>query len=248
MDQAIETLQQRLTQTERALERCERIALATRFAGAIMHEVNNPLEAITNLVYLTKLQSKDPAKVTENMLVIEQQLETVGRVTRQTLAFHRQEVETKEWDLVEIAEAALKLHAEKILRHRTSVDRRFSGPAVASVFGTEILQVISNLILNALDAVPPGDGHLHVRVTARGKVIQITICDNGCGIPSHLQKKLFEPYVTSKTAGTGLGLWLSKRIITKHRGMLLFRSSQTQGKSGTVFQITLPSSQAIYPN
>lgn len=240
MNEAGHVLQQKLAQAEQALERCEKIALANRFAGAIMHEVNNPLEAITNLVYLTKLQSEEPDKVLENMQVVEQQLQILGRVTGQALKFHRQEGETKDWDLAEIAESALKLHADKISRHGVIVERHMSSPAIASMFGTEILQVVSNLILNALDAIPKGKGRLHVCVKARGKSVHLTIVDNGAGIPEHVKTKLFEPYMTSKAHGTGLGLWLSKRIVTKHNGSLRFRTCQTTGRSGTTFRITLP--------
>ncbi len=240
MSDSGQSLQQRLEQIEQALERCEKIALATRYAGAIMHEVNNPLEAITNLVYLTKIQKDNPEQVIGNMEIVEKQLQTLGRVTKQALTFHRQETEMTEWDLVELAEAALKLHADKILRHGITVERRFTGPAIASMFGTEILQVISNLILNALDASPREEGKLLIRVKARTQGVHLIVCDNGTGIPGHMQARLFEPYLTTKVSGTGMGLWLSKRIITKHQGSMRFRSSQEKGRSGTAFRITLP--------
>jgi signal transduction histidine kinase len=147
-------LQERLDLAERALEKSERLAVASRYAGAIMHEVNNPLEAITNLVYLTKTQKEDSAQVLDNMLVIEEQLQILGKVTRQALTFHREHTDARECDLVEIAESALKLHADKLHRHGITVDRQFRGPASANVFGSEILQVISNLVLNAVDALP----------------------------------------------------------------------------------------------
>jgi C4-dicarboxylate-specific signal transduction histidine kinase len=145
---------QKLRQLEAALEQCERFGLANRYVSAIMHEVNNPLEAITNLVYITKTHRDDPAIVAENMETIEQQLAVLSKVTSQALAFHRKEVEAKEWDLVAIAESALKLHAAKIARHRATTHTRFDGHAPVRVMGTEILQVLSNLILNALDALP----------------------------------------------------------------------------------------------
>jgi signal transduction histidine kinase len=235
-----EVLQERLDQAERALERCERLAVASRYAGAIMHEVNNPLEAITNLVYLTKLQKEDPTQVHENMFVIEQQLQTLGTVTKQALTFHREQIDARDFDLVEIAESALKLHAEKLLRHGVRIDRQFRGPAPASVFGSEILQVISNLILNAVDALPQGQGQLAIRVRKTGQSVHITIADNGGGIPDKFASRLFEPYLTSKMSGTGLGLWLSHRIITHHRGKLRFRTSLREGRTGTTFRISLP--------
>jgi signal transduction histidine kinase len=231
---------QKLRQLETALEECEKFGLANRYVSAIMHEVNNPLEAITNLVYITKTHRDDPAIVAENMETIEQQLAVLSKVTSQALAFHRKEVEAKEWDLVAIAESALKLHAAKIARHRATTHTRFDGHAPVRVMGTEILQVLSNLILNALDALPSEDGRIHVRVRTRGKFVHIVIADNGSGIPAHIAPRLFEPYLTSKPRGTGLGLWLSKRIIAKHGGQLAFRSSLRDGRQGTAFRIVLP--------
>jgi signal transduction histidine kinase len=238
-----QTLQERLNQAERALERSERLALANRYAGAIMHEVNNPLEAITNLVYLTKIQKGDPKQVFENMLVIEGQLETLGRVTSQALTFHREQAEAKEFDLVDIAESALRLHADKLSRHQINIDRQFQGPARATVFGSEILQVLSNLILNAVDALPRDEGRISIRVKRSGQLVHILVSDNGEGIPDDFSSRLFEPYVTSKISGTGLGLWLSQRIISKHRGTLRFRTSQRKSRTGTSFRISLPSTQ-----
>ena len=241
MHEASQTdLKQRLRQVEGALEQCQRMALASRLAGALMHEVNNPLEAITNLVYLTKLRKDDPALVSENMGIIEQQLAILGKVTSQALTFHRTQAEAHDWDLVAIAESALKLHADKITRHGVTVDSRFQRPAVTRAFGTEILQVVSNLILNALDALPRENGRLSFRVRTHGEAIHITLADNGSGIPAHVARRLFEPYTTTKTQGTGLGLWLSQRIIVKHGGMLRFRTSQKPGRNGTTFRITLP--------
>lgn len=233
-------LEQRLLQAEKALERCERVALASCFAGAIMHEVNNPLEAITNLVFLTKMQKDNPASVTQNMEIIEQQLATLSQVTKQALAFHRRQAEARDWEVSEIAESALILHTDKIARHRITVKPSFQRPAVCRVIGTEILQVVSNLLLNAMDALPKEDGIICFRVQKRGNSVHIMISDNGSGIPASVTGRLFEPYMTTKKQGTGLGLWLSKRIIAKHNGTLRFRTSQRSGRHGTSFRISLP--------
>lgn len=240
MENNAATLEDRLDLAERALERSERLAVASRYASAIMHEVNNPLEAITNLVYLTKLQKDQPEQVVANMAVIEEQLATLGRVTRQALTFVREQSEAKEIDLIEIAESALKLHKDKLVRHGVDVQRRFRGPAIAKVFGSEILQVVSNLILNAVDVLDRQKGRLCVCVKSCPKCMHITVSDNGPGIPEKYASRLFEPYLTSKASGTGLGLWLSTRIINKHGGTLRFRTSRKQGQSGTTFRINLP--------
>ena len=237
LEQAVE---ERLRQAECALERSERLAVASRYASAVMHEVNNPLEAITNLVYLTKLQKTDPEQVLQNMLVIEEQLQTLGRVTSQALTFHREQPEAKDTDLVHIAESALKLHACKLAGQGVRVRRRFRGPAVARVYGSEILQVVSNLILNAIDVLPRGEGKICICVKAYPQRVHLTVADNGPGVPEHFETKLFEPYVTSKVSGTGLGLWLSRRIVHKHSGSLRFRTSRRTHRSGTTFRLSLP--------
>lgn len=237
-------LEQRLLQVEKALEKCERMALASRFAGAIMHEVNNPLEAITNLVFLTKMQKDNPANVIQNMEIIEQQLATLSQVTRQALAFHRTQNEARDWDVAEIAESALKLHTDKIARHKIMVKPRFQRPVVCRVIGTEILQVISNLLLNAMDALPEENGVICFRIRKQGNFVRMMIADNGGGIPADVARRLFEPYMTTKNQGTGLGLWLSKRIIAKHNGTLCFRTSQRSDRRGTSFRITLPLASA----
>jgi signal transduction histidine kinase len=232
--------EQKLRQLEAALERCERLGMANRYASAIMHEVNNPLEAITNLVYLTKTQNDRPSVVAQNMETIEQQLTLLSKVTSQALAFNRKEIEPKEWDLVEIAESALKLHAAKIARHGAVAHKKFDRQARLRVMGTEILQVTSNLILNAIDALPQEGGHIHVRVRTHGRFVHIVVADNGSGIPAHIAPRLFEPYFTSKPHGTGLGLWLSRRLISKHGGKLAYRTSQAESRKGTAFRISLP--------
>jgi signal transduction histidine kinase len=241
MQKASQTdLEERLHRVEDALERSEKMALASRYAGAIMHEVNNPLEAITNLVYLTKIRPGDHAFVSKNMDVIEQQLMILSKVTGQALTFHRAHAEVKDWDLVAIADSALKLHAERLARHGVKVESQFQRSAVTRAFGPEILQVISNLILNAMDALPRENGRISLRVKTGRQSVNITIADNGTGIPEHIADRIFEQYMTTKAQGTGLGLWLSKRIIAKHKGSLRFRTSEKAGRSGTSFRISLP--------
>lgn len=240
MEESLVQLKARLETAERALERSERLAVASRYAGAIMHEVNNPLEAITNLVYLTKSATDNPTQVLENMAVIEDQLKILGQVTKQALTFHREHSDANDIDLVEIAEAALKLHSDKLNRHGIQVERRFRGPAMVGVSGSQILQVVSNLILNAAEVLSRGKGRICLSVKRCPRCVHMTVSDNGPGIPERYASHLFEPYVTSKASGTGLGLWLSARIIAKHQGTLRFRTSRREGKTGTTFRIQLP--------
>jgi C4-dicarboxylate-specific signal transduction histidine kinase len=144
----------KLAYAEAALQRCERLSIASRYAGAIMHEVNNPLSAITNLVYLTKTEPNIPRKVEEYMALVEDQLKVLAGVTRQVLVFHREQMSAKDFDIIDLMESALKLHHTRLTAGDVALVRDFHPPAIASVSGSEILQVVSNLLLNSLDALP----------------------------------------------------------------------------------------------
>jgi len=240
---AIEQLETRLRAAEEALERCERLAIASRYAGAIMHEVNNPLEALTNLVFLTREVADDPESVRENMAIADKQLANLGNITRKTLSFYRDQSELKDFDLVDIAESALKIHAERARKQNISVHMKTDGPAFAPVFASEILQILSNFIVNSFDAAPLEGGVLCVRVKKVGDRIHVTVADNGSGIEERIYKNIFTPHNTSKAHGTGLGLWLSRGIAAKHGGCIGCRSSVNPQKSGTTFRLTLPASK-----
>lgn len=241
-----QALEEKLQLAEEALERGERMAVANRFAGAIMHEVNNPLEAITNLVFLTKLNAGNQAQVLENVETIEQQLSILGGVTRRSLKFHHEHSTLTECDLVEVAKSALKIHANKIGRHHISVEPLFCESANAFIYEAEILQVISNLLLNALEALSTCENNrrLLIRVSQTGTAAHITIADSGPGIPEPFTRNLFQAYRTSKPSGTGLGLWISKRIIDRHHGNIRLRTSRKVGLSGTAFRVSIPLARA----
>jgi signal transduction histidine kinase len=235
-----EELTARLKIAEESLQRYEKLAIAGRYAGAVMHEVNNPLEAIGNLVYLTKNAAGDPDQVRKHMQVVESQLARLGEITRKSLSFYRDGAEPKAFDLVAIAEAAIRLHLQRLPVGRVTIDKQF--PEAVSVHGREgeILQVLSNLFLNALDALPEQDAKFRLRIRVVGKRVHMAIADNGHGIPTALRSSLFLPYATGKRKGTGVGLWLSKQIMDRHNGTIRFRSSQRVGNSGTFFLLTIP--------
>jgi signal transduction histidine kinase len=141
-------------------------------------------------------------------------------------------------------DSALKAHWHRAKRQNMDIRKRVAGPAMASVFAGEILQILSNLILNSLDALPESEPVLCIRVrTSQGKV-HITIADNGSGIESSICQNMFQPHRTTKSHGTGLGLWLSRKIVEKHSGTISCRSSRQPGRSGTTFRLSLPTSFA----
>jgi signal transduction histidine kinase len=240
-----EELAARLLIAEESLQQSDRRAIAGRFASAVMHEVNNPLEAIGNLVYLTKNAAGDEVQVRKHMLVVESQLARLAEITRKTLSFYREDADPKTFDLVAIAEAAIRLHLLGLPAGRVKITKEF--PEMVSVHGREgeVLQVLSNILLNALDALPDKGATFRLRIRVVGKKVQMAIADNGHGVPTALRGKLFQPFATGKSKGNGVGLWLSKQIIERHKGTIRFRSSQQADKSGTVFLVTIPLGQVL---
>jgi signal transduction histidine kinase len=241
----IAELSSRLQKAEAALQQSEHLVVAGRYAGAIMHEVNNPLEALTNLVYLTKHAPLETANVVANMEIAESQLLILGEITRKTLSFYNVRSEAKDFDLVNIMEAALTLHVLRTGRQRIEIRKQIQGPAVARVMAGEILQILSNLIRNSLDALSDQGGILSLRVKVCNGNVLITVADNGTGIEASIYERMFQPHRTTKSQGTGFGLWLSRNIVNHHHGTIICRSSRIAGRSGTTFRLSLPVSEIL---
>jgi len=238
-------LERQLKQAQAALQKSEQLALAGRFAGAIMHEINNPLEAITNLLYLAKLEAHDPERVKCHVQQAEEQLELVRVIARQTLTFYRQQQREHDVDLIQLLESALRIHTKYLLEKKVDIQRRFPETLVMQGNSAELLQVLSNLIVNALESLSQ-DGKLYLRARSGKDEIHITVADNGSGIPEEFRKSLFVPFHTSKgERGTGLGLWLSKSLVEKHTGRIRWRSSNRRGSSGTTFRISFATSHRV---
>ena len=227
---------------EEALRRSEKLAAVGQLASSIAHEINNPLEAVLNLVYLIRnSDSLEDAK--GYAAVAEAELARVSEITLQTLRFHRQQLAPAMTDLAETADAILRLYQGRLpargihLRHRTRASPR------ALLLEGDIRQVLNNLVRNAYDAMPNG-GDLHIRLRPAqcmktgAKGLRLSVADTGTGFDPSIKKHLFQPFHTTKdVTGTGLGLWISKGIIDKHGGRIQMRSRP--GK-GTVFSIWLP--------
>jgi len=174
------------------------------------------------------------------LLQAEEQMENLRHVAKQSLGFSHRSDKPRPIDLVAVAEAAIRIHQRVIEEKRIHLVKDLPEGAVAEVFTGEMLQVVSNLIVNALDALP-AEGILRLRVRKRANEIDFVVADNGHGIATQHKEALFQPFFTTKTdKGTGLGLALSKGIIERHNGRIRVRSSVRPGKSGTAFKITLP--------
>ncbi len=236
---------------EQALLRTEKLAAVGRLASSIAHEINNPLEAVTNLVYLAKGNAADPETI-EYLTTAEHELRRVSSIASQTLRFHKQSTRPTEVTCEDLMSTGLDVLRSRILNARITVEQRKRAHRPVLCFEGEIRQVVANLLINAVDAMHPQGGRLvlrsregHDHATGRPGLI-LTIADTGTGMSPGTLARIFEPFYTTKgIAGTGLGLWISKEILERHHGCLRVRSSQFPGRSGTVFTVFLPFEAAV---
>ncbi len=232
--------------TEEALRQTEKLAAVGRLAASIAHEINNPLEAVTNLLYLVEHQPELDSTARRYVEAAQQQLARVSAITTQTLRFHRQSTLATRVDVAEILHSIFMLFRGRLVQAQIELRRDFSFCEPILCFEGEVRQVLMNLVSNAIDAIAPlGSGVLAVRVRMleRGgrRRLVITIADNGTGMEPAVQRRIFEPFFTTKgITGTGLGLWISSDLVEKHGGTLRMRSSRAGRRRGTTFQVTLP--------
>jgi len=236
---------------EEALRKSEKLATAGRLAASIAHEINNPLEGITNALYLALQDDSIKPDTKAYLQIAEQELRRVAHITTQTLRFHKQANSPVPTDICDIVDSVLALFGRRLASKSIRVKAECERGAIATCLGDELRQVIANLVSNAMDAMPQG-GALRVRVKKtrswvpeREQGVRIVIADSGHGIPPAVLERIFEPFVSTKEAtGIGLGLWVSDGIVRKHGGTIRVRSSaslQEAQPSGTVFSVFIPS-------
>lgn len=235
---------------EKQLAKAEKLAAAGQLAASLAHEINNPLSAVMNVLYLmTTGSSLD--ETTRNLVnTAAKELERVVRIVRQSLAYHRAGATAKEVDLGSIIEESLQIFGDRFRRAGVHVRKKITPKALMMGFPDEIRQAIDNLLLNALEATPRG-GRLAVGVRVsrdwkneKHDGVRLTIADSGQGIPKDQLARIFDPFFTTKSErGTGLGLWVVQGVVAKHEGSLKFRSFTQEGKSGTVVSILWPSNR-----
>jgi PAS domain S-box-containing protein len=229
---------------EQLLVQAEKIAATGRMAAAIAHEINNPLEAVMNLIYLARQNSPASGKAHQHLTTAEEELGRVSHLARQTLGYYRDTSSPTEVYFHELIENVLTIYRSRLFAWGISVDTRFNDLQKILVSRGEFIQVLSNLITNAVDAMANG-GSLHVSartlMSAAGDGIQIVIRDTGAGIKQEHLEKIFEPFFTTKgDLGTGIGLWVTKQLIEKRGGRIWVASNTEPGKSGTVVTLFVP--------
>jgi PAS domain S-box-containing protein len=229
--------------TEEALRKSEKLAAAGRLAATIAHEINNPLEAVTNLLFLARAE-QIPENSKRLLDAADHELQRVGHITRQTLGFYRETATPSEIDLGAILKGVVDVFGSKLESKGVTVNLQLKDPVLLHGVPGELRQVFSNILSNAIDAAPAGS-QVNIRIKSAGENIQIAIADRGSGIPQAARAQIFEPFFTTKKdVGTGLGLWISREIIHNHGGTIRFRSRVETMRSGTVFVVTLSKKQA----
>ncbi len=238
---------------EDALRKTERLAAMGRVAGIIAHEINNPLEAITNTFYLLRDHPSLDDEARYYAKLGEEELHRVAHITRQTLGFYRESKHPVEVSISTMLDEILELQMRRMEFDKVELEKQYRTTGTIRGFPVELKQVFLNLIGNAVQAMPDGGRlRLHVfeapnRANQRAGVC-ISICDTGTGIDAEHAKHLFEPFFTTKsTKGTGLGLWISKGIVQKYGGTIRFRSVSLAGRNITCFQVFLPEAEFERP-
>ena len=242
---AVNTDVTQIQHQEEALRRSEKLAAVGQLASSIAHEINNPLESITNLLYLVR-HSESLEDIQQYARIAQEELARVTEITLQTLRFHRQQTRALAMDMGELLRTVIALYTGRLLVRNVSVELKLMEvPKVVCLEG-EMRQVVNNLVRNALDAMSVEGGRLLVRLhpechpRSQRMGVRVTVADTGEGISPDIRTRLFEPFQTTKEqTGTGLGLWVSKGIVEKHGGRIRMRSRRGE-RHGTVFAVWLP--------
>lgn len=237
--------------SEELLRRTEKLAATGQLAASIAHEINNPLEAVTNLLYLLHQQPLD-SESRHYTDMAQQEITRVSQITQQTLRFYRQSSNPSPINPADLLDSVLGLHRARMNSTNVKIVRRYRDAVELLAFGGEMRQLFANLIGNAVDAMPKG-GRLLLSVHAsrawNGPIaaaipgVRIVVADSGTGMTEAVRQRIFEPFFTTKeVTGTGLGLWISSEIVAKHQGVIRVRSRPADGQArgGTVFMLFFP--------
>ena len=233
------TEQKKIAET---LQRSEKLAAVGRLAATMAHEINNPLESVTNLLYLARKDSKITERTREYLQLADQELDRVAHVARQTLGFYRENSAPALFKVSPVISDLVDVYSYRFRNREVQVEKELDETAELFAPVGEFRQVFSNLLVNAIDALPSNGGRIRIRVQsahdwngiARSGV-RLTVADTGCGIPPETMPRIFESfYTTKRDIGTGLGLWLTRSIIEKHGGRIHVRS---RVQNGTVFSV-----------
>ena len=241
MTGTVQDITDRKTQ-EASLRQSEKLAATGRLAATIAHEINNPLEAVTNIIYLCKTDATVPPDVQRLLQTADEELARVAQIAQQTLGFYRDTTRPGEIDLSAMLHGIVELFSRKLEFKRLACRTHIQPGLRLYGLQGEVRQVFSNLFVNAIEA----SENTELTIRACGRIfkgrpgISCLIADRGTGVQPAVRERLFSPFITSKhSLGTGLGLWVTRGIVEKHGGTILYRT-RTEPPSGTIFRVFLP--------
>ena len=230
---------------EEVLERQEQMAAIGRLTSSILHEINNPLEAVGNLIFLAR-QAANPAEAAGYLEQAEEELGRASRITSQGLQFHRQSSAATSTNVVDLLRSVLALFKGRLKEARVQVALATHDAPELMCFPGEIRQIFVNLISNAIDSMDAG-GQLKIRVRPSAdwrtgeRGVRVTMADTGHGMSLETRKHIYQAFFTTKGAqGSGLGLWVTSNIVKKHQGLIHVRSKSASTNGGTVFSLIFP--------
>lgn len=233
------------------LKMSERLAATGRLAHIIAHEINNPLEAMANLLYLVEQNPLLDETGKSYLAQASLELQRISQITKQILAYHRESKQPVAMRAEEVLEGVLEMFRSRMISAGVELEKQIDCSRVIFVYPGEMRQAFGNMIANALDAMERGGGYLRVRCfsssdpATQRKGVRFVFSDSGSGIPEHVHPHIFGAFFTTKEAkGSGIGLWLTSEIVAKHNGRMRVRSRTSGRNRGTLFDIFLPSVSA----
>jgi len=236
---------------EEALLRSEMLANAGRLAASIAHEINNPLEAIMNTLYIVRTSADLAESAREYLDIADGELMRIAHITRQTLGFYREFSAATSNSASALIDSVVNLLQAKIRAKRVAVDQQCNEQLQVMGIAGELRQVLANLLTNSLDAIGQ-DCRIVLRASASidpnhgRRRVRITVADCGHGMEAATTKQVFDPFFTTKgSVGTGLGLWVCKQLVDKNGGSIQVRSNMDGERRGTTFSIVLPAEAAM---
>jgi signal transduction histidine kinase len=232
---------------EAALRNAEKLATVGRLAATIAHEINNPLEAVTNVLYLISRSPKLDSALRQYVTIAQAELDRIGSIVRHTLGFHREAATPVSVSIAGLIDETLHLYDRRITSTGIQVEKRYDSHGSVIAFPGEMRQVFSNLLVNAIEAVGR-NGHIVIHVADsrairdhRRRGVRVVVADNGPGIPPEIRERIFDPFFTTKgEKGSGLGLWVSEGIVRKHGGSIRLRSRYAANQTGTAISVFIP--------
>jgi PAS domain S-box-containing protein len=232
---------------EEALRKSEKLALAGRFAATVAHEINNPLEALRNLIHLARTAEEESKYSAPYLTLADSELSRVAQITKRFLGFYREKADPVQIKVSEVLDEVVAMLGPTLDKKGLRIERRYERESQVLASSGHLRQIFLNLVTNAVDACERGNKIiLHVSTATdwrddNGRGVRIVVADTGHGIPQAERNKIFEPFFTTKQdVGTGLGLWITKHLIENYGGRVRMRSSQAEGHSGTTFSMFFP--------